>query len=94
MVFPLFVELYDPQIEDLIYCHIIGKGTFLCYFPEAGIDTFDGIGRVHDLAHGTTVVKELLYMLEIVFPHGYSTGISRPFFLQLGERLPGCLCIY
>ena len=33
-------------------------------------------------------------MLEIVFPHGYSTGISRPFFLQLGERLPGCLCIY
>lgn len=92
MLTPFLVEFEDAKIENLVDRLLVRKRAFLRDFPEAGVDAFDGVRRVHHLAHCAAVIEKLFDVLEIILPHGNGSRIVCPVLLEFGECFPRGFC--
>lgn len=61
----------------------MGKRSFFSKLTITGMNALNRIGRIHDFANGTPIVKELFDMAEVPFP---DTNRSRIGVSQLFER--------
>ena len=79
---PFFIELLYPQIEQFEHRILVGELTFLRDLAEAEVYALDRVRRVHDLAHGIAVRKQLLNMREMLLPYRHGARVSRPVFAK------------
>ena len=84
-------ELVAPQIEQLEHGGLVRKRALLRHLAEAGVHALDGIRRVHQFPHGSTVIVQLLDVREVVLPDAQGAGIGRPVLLERFEILPRLL---
>ena len=86
---PFLVQFSDPQIEQLQQRVLVGKGALFRDLSETGIDTFNGVGRVHDLADRAAIVEQLSHMDPVSYPYVNGARVSAP---CRPKSLKLCLC--
>ena len=77
-VSPLFLQLNDSKIKQFENGIVVRKSAALSNLAKTGIDSLNGVGRVHNLAHRRRVFKKLLDVGKTPLPDGNRTGIFRP----------------
>ena len=75
---PFLVQFRDPQVEQLQQRVLVGKGALFRDFSETGIDTFNGVCRVHDLANCAAIVEQLGHMDPVSYPYVNGARVSAP----------------
>jgi len=78
------LQLKDAKIKQFENGIVVRKCAALCHLAKTGINRFNGIGRVHNLANHRRELKKLLDIGKTTFPDGNRAGIFCP---DLAEKL-------
>ena len=74
----LFLQFYDAKIKQFEKGIIIRERAALSYLAKTGIDSLNGVGRVHNLAHRRRKLKKLFDVGKAPFPDSNHTRIFTP----------------
>ena len=81
---PLFLQLKDAKIKQFENRIIVRKRAAFSDLAKTGINSLNGVGRIHNLANCRGVIKKLLDVSKTAFPDGNRTRMFTP---DLAETL-------
>ena len=75
---PFFVEFSDPEKKQFQQGILVGESALFGNLAEAGIDTLNSVGGVHDFANSAAIVEQLGHMTPVSKAYVNGSGIGAP----------------